>query len=100
MKLLAILLLVLGVVGLLLPILPGIPLLLAAALLFTAGSPALRRRLRLAASLRFEHLAKARQDALAAWRRCRLRALAAVRWLLGRGGRQLPREYGQAWREK
>ena len=38
-------LLLLGLVGLALPILPGIPLLIVAALLFTANAPGLRRRL-------------------------------------------------------
>ena len=89
MTLFATLLLVLGVVGLLVPILPGVPLLLAAALLFTASSPALRRRLlrqpRLAASLRLERLAKAQEGGLAAWQRCKLRTLVAVRWLLRKG---------------
>ena len=83
MTLLATLLLVLGVVGLLVPILPGIPLLLAAALLFTAGSPALRRRL--LRQPRLQRLAQAREGGLAAWQRCKLQALVAVRWLLRKG---------------
>ena len=93
MALIATLLLVLGVVGLLLPILPGIPLLLAAALLFTANSPALRRRLlqspRLAAHFRRwgRFTATRDGDGFTVWQRCKLQLLAAVRWLLPKGDR-------------
>lgn len=45
MTVLATVLLLLGLAGLALPILPGIPLLVVAALLFTAKAPGLRRRL-------------------------------------------------------
>ena len=45
MTAIATILLLLGLVGLALPIVPGIPLLVVAGLLFTANSPGLRRRL-------------------------------------------------------
>lgn len=55
MAVVATLLLLLGIVGLLLPILPGVPLLVLAALLFTANSPGLRRRLLASPRLAFIH---------------------------------------------
>ena len=45
MPALALVLALVGAIGLIVPILPGIPLLILAALLFTANSPGLRRRL-------------------------------------------------------
>lgn len=41
----AVVLLLLGLLGLILPFVPGIPLLVVAALLFAANAPGLRRRL-------------------------------------------------------
>ena len=45
MTIAAVVLLLLGIVGLALPFVPGIPLLVLAALLFTANAPGLRRHL-------------------------------------------------------
>lgn len=58
-------LLLLGLVGLALPVVPGIPLLVVAALLFTANAPGLRRRL--LASPKLAWLGRWRQR-LAGWR--------------------------------
>ena len=80
MPVLALCLFLLGLVGLILPVLPGIPLLVVAALIFTAGRPGLRRRLkasRLGAPLRRadDWRAKPGEDGLAPFDRAKLRAL-------------------------
>ena len=91
MALLAPLLLILGVIGLIVPILPGIPLLILAAMLFTARSPGLRRRLlsspRLATHFhRFEAIfATPGPDGLTAWQRTKLKALSVLSAILPKG---------------
>ena len=88
MSALAYLLLVVGAIGLIVPILPGIPLLVLAALLFTAKSPGLRRRLfntpRLAPHFRrLDALfATPGVDGLTAWERAKLKALSVLGALL------------------
>lgn len=84
MPLLAIALLLLGIVGLIVPILPGLPLLVAAALLFAANAPGLRRRIlraprieRMGSRLgRPFHTPAA--DGLTAWQRAKLRMLTGL----------------------
>ena len=93
MSALAYLLLVVGAIGLIVPILPGIPLLVLAALLFTAKSPGLRRRLfntpRLAPYFRrldalFKTPATPGVDGLTAWERAKLKTLSVLGALLPR----------------
>ena len=90
MSVLALLLVGLGAIGLIVPILPGVPLLILAALLFTANSPGLRRRLfntpRLAPHLRrLDALfAAPGADGLTAWQRAKLKMLSVLRALLPR----------------
>ena len=83
MPILAFALLLLGLVGLILPLLPGIPLLLAAALIFAANRPGLRRRMkasRLGALARRsdEWRSKVGEDGLAPIDRAKLAALRRV----------------------
>ena len=88
MSALAHLLLVVGAIGLIVPILPGIPLLVLAALLFTANSPGLRRRLfntpRLAPYFRrLDALfATPGVDGLTVWERTKLKTLSVLAALL------------------
>ena len=93
MFVLASVLLLIGLLGIVMPILPGLPFLVAAALLFTANSPGLRRRLthalRSRAPLRrFRHLlagAAEEKDGpagLTASERIKLGALRGARALL------------------
>lgn len=102
MLVLASVLLLVGLLGIVVPILPGLPFLVAAALLFTANSPGLRRRLlqslRSRTSFRRVHdlfaarAAEPRQgddeaDGLTASERLKLRALRGARTVLPKSKR-------------
>ena len=102
MLVLASVLLLIGLLGIVVPILPGLPFLVAAALLFTANSPGLRRRLmqslRSRTSFRRVHdffTAKAAgprhdedvNDGLTASERLKLRALRGARTVLPKSKR-------------
>ena len=87
MTLLAFVLLLLGVVGLALPILPGIPFLVVAVLLFTANSPGLRRRLLNTPVLapivrRLDALTAPGTDGLTPWQRVKLKTLTTIEAVL------------------
>lgn len=88
MSALALVLLAIGAIGLILPILPGIPFLILAALLFTANSPGLRRRLFNTPGLapyfrRLDALFETPgADGLTAWERIKLKTLSALSALL------------------
>lgn len=103
MLVLASVLLLIGLLGIVVPILPGLPFLVAAALLFTANSPGLRRRLlqslRSRTSFRRVHdlfAARAAEpgrqgddemDGLTASERLKLRALRGARTVLPKSKR-------------
>ena len=87
MFVLACALLIIGLLGIVFPLLPGLPFLVAAALLFTANSPGLRRRLM--RSLRSRRIFRRIDglfapgiDGLTAFERIKLGALRGVRILL------------------
>ena len=87
MFVLACALLIIGLLGIVLPVLPGLPFLLAAAFLFTANSPGLRRRL--TQSLRSRRIFRRVGglfapgiDGLTAFDRVKLGALRSIRRLL------------------
>ena len=88
MSALAFVLVVIGAIGLILPILPGIPFLILAALLFTANSPGLRRRLFNTPGLaphfgRLDaYFATPGADGLTAWERAKLKTLSVLSALL------------------
>lgn len=97
MFILASALLLIGLLGIVVPVLPGLPFLVAAALLFTANSPGLRRRLAQAlrsrtSSRHLRHLLArtAGQDdtaGLTVFERIKLGALRGVRALLPKSRR-------------
>ena len=87
MFVLASLFLIIGLLGILIPILPGLPFLVAAALLFTANSPALRQRLRQSlrsrpSFRRIDNMLKPAADGLTVFERCKLRVLRGIQTLL------------------
>ena len=83
MPVVVIVLLLLGVVGLIVPVLPGIPLLVVAALILTAQRPGLRRRMkasRLGSAMRRaeDWRAKPGEDGLSPFDRAKLKTLRGV----------------------
>ncbi len=94
MSILATAFLLVGIVGVIVPILPGIPFLVVAALLFTANSPGVRRRLMQSPQFGpyFRRInkvfAKPGADGLTSWERAKLKTLSALGALLPKAPRR------------
>lgn len=91
MPVLAVVLLLLGAAGLIVPIVPGLPLLGAAALLFAADRPGLRRRILalppIARPLRAIRGEPPDETGLSRWERAKLKALRALARAMSAGKR-------------